>query len=75
MLKSLRPLFPYMKRYRWGYVLGTLSVFLHNGIWILFPQVIRRAVDDLQAGVTSTNYSFTLCCCWRWPQPRESFSS
>jgi len=52
MLKSLRPLFPYMKRYRWGYVLGTLSVFLHNGIWILFPQVIRRAVDDLQAGVT-----------------------
>jgi ATP-binding cassette, subfamily B, multidrug efflux pump len=52
MLKSLRPLFPYLKRYRWGYVLGTLSVFLHNGIWILFPQVIRRAVDDLQAGVT-----------------------
>src|SRR5437868_791172 len=52
MLKSLRPLFPYMKRYRWGYVLGTLSVFLHNGIWILFPQVIRRAVDDLHAGVT-----------------------
>ena len=52
MLKSLRPLFPYMKRYRWGYILGTLSVFLHNGIWILFPQVIRRAVDDLQAGVT-----------------------
>jgi ATP-binding cassette, subfamily B, multidrug efflux pump len=52
MLKSLRPLFPYMKKYRWGYVIGTLSVFLHNGIWILFPQVIRRAVDDLQVGVT-----------------------
>ena len=52
MLKSLRPLFPYLKKYRWGYVLGTLSVFLHNGIWILFPQVIRKAVDDLHTGVT-----------------------
>ncbi len=52
MLKNLRPLFPYMRKYRWGYVVGTLSVFLHNGIWILFPQVIRRAVDDLQTGVT-----------------------
>src|SRR5581483_3229513 len=26
--------------------------FLNNGIWILFPQVIRRAVDDLHLGVT-----------------------
>jgi ATP-binding cassette subfamily B multidrug efflux pump len=52
MLKSLRPLFPYLKKYRWGYVLGTVSVFLHNGIWILFPQVIRKTVDDLHTGVT-----------------------
>ena len=50
--KKLRPLLPYVKRYRWGYVLGTLCVFLNNGVWILFPQVIRRAVDDLQQGVT-----------------------
>jgi ATP-binding cassette subfamily B protein len=52
MLKNLRPLFPYLKKYRWGYLLGTVSVFLHNGIWILFPQVIRKAVDDLHTGVT-----------------------
>ena len=50
--KRLRPLLPYVKRYRWGYVLGTVCVFLNNGVWILFPQVIRRAVDDLQLGVT-----------------------
>src|SRR5579864_1701947 len=50
--KSLRPLLPYLKRYRWGYVLGTVCVFLNNGVWILFPQVIRRAVNDLQRGVT-----------------------
>jgi ATP-binding cassette, subfamily B, multidrug efflux pump len=52
MLKSLRPLFPYLKKYRWGYVWGTLSVFCNNGVWILFPLVIRRAVDDLNHGVT-----------------------
>ena len=50
--KSLRPLLPYVKRYRWGYVAGTLCVFLTNGIWILFPLVIGSAADDLHEGVT-----------------------
>src|SRR2546428_12755465 len=49
-LENLRPLFPYLKKYRSAYVLGTFCVFLHNGIWILFPLVIRRAVNDLQSG-------------------------
>ena len=52
MFKNLRPLWPYFRRYKWSYILGAFSVLLHNGIWILFPQVIRRAVDDLHAGVT-----------------------
>ena len=50
--KSLRPLFPYLKKYRRSYILGTACVFLNNGVWILFPQVIRRAVDDLHLGIT-----------------------
>ncbi|MGO9650564.1 MAG: ABC transporter ATP-binding protein [Terriglobales bacterium] len=45
--KSLRPLFPYLKKYRGSFVVGTLCVFLNNGIWILFPQVVRRAIGDL----------------------------
>ncbi|MBZ5707289.1 MAG: ATP-binding cassette domain-containing protein [Acidobacteriia bacterium] len=52
MPKSLRPLFPYLKKYRRGYAVGSLCVLLLNGIWVLFPQVIRRAVDDLHMGVT-----------------------
>jgi ATP-binding cassette subfamily B protein len=52
LLESLRPLGPYLKKYRGSYLIGTLCVFLHNGIWILFPLVIRRAVDDLRQGVT-----------------------
>ena len=62
-LTSLRPLFPYMKKYRWSYVAGTLCVFFNNGIWILFPQVIRRAVDGLHLGVTRQRlmtYAFLL---------------
>ena len=50
--KILRPLLPYIKRYRWGYAAGTLCVFLTNGIWILFPLVIGHAADDLRNGVT-----------------------
>ena len=50
--KSLRPLLPYLKRYRWGYVAGTVCVLVSNGAWVLFPQVIQRAIDSLKAGVT-----------------------
>jgi len=52
VLKNLGPLFPYLKKYRRSYVVGTICVLLTNGIWILFPQVIRRAVNDLNQGVT-----------------------
>src|ERR1035438_5198794 len=50
--KSLRPLFPYMKNYRGTFAVGGLCVLLLNGIWVLLPQIIRRAVDDLQHGPT-----------------------
>jgi len=49
--KNLRPLFPYMKKYRGGFAVGTLCVFLNNGIWILFPQVVRRAIGDLTQSI------------------------
>src|SRR5690348_5471600 len=49
---SLRPLLPYLRKYRGSYVWGTVCVLLNNGIWILFPQIIRRAVDGLKTGVT-----------------------
>jgi ATP-binding cassette subfamily B multidrug efflux pump len=49
--KSLRPLLPYLKRYRWRYAIGTLCVFLTQGIWILFPLVLGKAADDLNEGV------------------------
>jgi ATP-binding cassette, subfamily B, multidrug efflux pump len=51
-LKNLRPLLPYVKRYRSAYLFGTACVFLHNGIWVLFPLVLGKAADDLNEGVT-----------------------
>ncbi|HXM11624.1 MAG TPA: ABC transporter ATP-binding protein [Terriglobales bacterium] len=50
--KKLRPLVPYLKRYRSGLFWGGLCVLFNNGIWVLFPQVLRRAVNDLNTGVT-----------------------
>ena len=52
LLKNLRPLLPYFKKYRWGFALGGVCVLLNNGIWILFPLVIRGAFDALNQGVT-----------------------
>ncbi|MBS1852964.1 MAG: ABC transporter ATP-binding protein [Acidobacteria bacterium] len=52
MPTSLRPLAPYFRKYRRGYMVGTICVLINNGVWILFPLVLRRAVDDLRSGVT-----------------------
>jgi ATP-binding cassette, subfamily B, multidrug efflux pump len=52
LLRSLRPLLLYLKRYRWGYAAGSLCVLFTNGIWILFPLVLGKAADDLHKGVT-----------------------
>jgi ATP-binding cassette, subfamily B, multidrug efflux pump len=56
--KKLRPLLPYLKRYRRGYLAGTLCVFFTNGIWILFPLVLGRATEDLLQGVTRQKLLF-----------------
>ncbi|MGO9403986.1 MAG: ABC transporter ATP-binding protein [Terriglobales bacterium] len=51
--KNLRPLVPYLKRYRRGLTLGALCVLLTNSIAVQFPQVLRHATNDLHSGVTT----------------------
>jgi len=58
MLATLRPLFPYLRRYSREFVWGGLAVVISNAIWILFPQVIRIAIDDLNHGVTRQKILF-----------------
>jgi len=50
--KSLRSLRPYLWKYRWQYLFSAFTVVANNAIWVQFPIVIGRAVDDLNAGIT-----------------------
>ena len=52
MFENLRPLFPYLRKYQATYWFGAVCVLFNNGVWILFPLIIRRAIDDLNRGVT-----------------------
>ena len=53
MFNRLKPLLPYMARYKRGYVWGGLATLLNNAIWIFFPLIIGIATDDLlHHGVT-----------------------
>jgi ATP-binding cassette subfamily B multidrug efflux pump len=52
MRKHLRQLWPYLRKYRGTLLIGFICVLLTNGIWVLFPQVIRLATDALRAGAT-----------------------
>ena len=58
--ERLRPLVPYLKRHWTGLAWGAVCVLLNNGVWILFPQVIRRAINALNSGVTRQKL-FTYC--------------
>src|SRR5215467_12888371 len=52
MFKSLKPLSPYLRKYRGTFAIGALCVLCNNGIWILFPIVIRSAVQALNTEVS-----------------------
>lgn len=47
MFDSLRPLFPYMRKYRGGFIAGGFFAICSNAIWIQFPRVIQRGLDDM----------------------------
>jgi ATP-binding cassette subfamily B protein len=48
MFRDLGPLFGYMRRYRWGYLWGTLSCIATNAAAVQFPRVLGFAIDKLQ---------------------------
>jgi ATP-binding cassette subfamily B protein len=52
MLGDLTPLYSYMRRYRWGYVWGTLACVATNIIAVQFPRVLGMAVDRIEKSAT-----------------------
>ena len=60
LLENLRPLFPYLKKYRRGYAIGAVSVLAMNAIWVLFPLVVGRAIDSLKTADVSAQTLHTI---------------
>src|SRR5437763_350063 len=60
LLAHLRPLFPYIKKYRSSYIWGSVCVLLMNGIWVLFPLVIGRAIDSAKTADVSQQMLHTI---------------
>ncbi len=52
MFTRIRPLFPYMRRYKRDFFWGGLSIILSNSIAVLFPLVVAMVIDGLNTGVT-----------------------
>lgn len=57
-LNKLRPLWPYLWRYRAQFALGLLSLVANNSIWMTIPLVMRAAVDALTQGVTQDRLQY-----------------
>jgi ATP-binding cassette subfamily B protein len=58
MFGDLVPLYSYMRRYRWGYVRGTLACVATNTVAVLFPTVLGMAVDAIKNGTTRRHILF-----------------
>ncbi len=52
MFAKLRPLVPYLKRYRKSLAWGAAATILYNVLKVLLPLVIGHAIDDMQHGLT-----------------------
>jgi ATP-binding cassette, subfamily B, multidrug efflux pump len=52
MFGDLAPLYSYMRRYRWGFVWGTLACVATNIMAVQFPRVLGMAVDRIEKGAT-----------------------
>ncbi len=58
MFDKLKPLVPYLKRYRKQLAWGGVATVLYNAIKVLVPVVIGHAIDDMKHGVTENKILF-----------------
>lgn len=53
MLRKIRPLAPYLKRYWKSLAWGGVAIILYNVFRVLIPPIVGDALDDMQHGVTA----------------------
>ena len=58
MRNPLRPLFPYLAKYKKGYVFGFAALILTQVVGVTIPLVIKETFDALIAGVTVKKLAF-----------------
>jgi ATP-binding cassette subfamily B protein len=57
-LRQIRPLYPYLRRYRGRYALGFLTLLGNNAVWVVVPMVMRAAVDSLTSALSRERILF-----------------
>jgi ATP-binding cassette subfamily B multidrug efflux pump len=58
MFRELGPLLSYMRRYRWGYLWGSLACIATNVAAVQGPQILKKAIDELERGVSRERIVF-----------------
>ena len=58
MIKAFRMMAPFIKKYRWKYIIGALFLIIVDGLSLLVPQVIRQFTDWVQF---STRKNSSVC--------------
>jgi ATP-binding cassette, subfamily B, multidrug efflux pump len=61
MLRELGPLLSYMRRYRWGYLWGTLACIATNVAAVQGPQILKKTIDELERGVSRERIVMLAC--------------
>lgn len=60
MLREFRPLLPYLKKYRWYYLLGLVALIITSGGQLLIPQFVRQVIDTLTSDASDSVYPIIL---------------
>ena len=63
-MNELRSLVPYLKPYRWVYLLGLTLVVASNFFATLGPRFLQHGIDALRRVGSSIKYRVPCCCCW-----------
>ncbi|MGA8182975.1 MAG: ABC transporter ATP-binding protein [Terriglobia bacterium] len=58
MRNPLRPLFPYLARYKKGYIIGFTALILTQVVGVTIPLIIKETFDALTGGVTAQKLAF-----------------